>query len=157
MSQPRKYNNVTKIFINASFTMNKNTLTRLAAFILSGGVVMIVPMLAFAGLVNNGNLGQFGDLSKNFGQFLNALVVPLIYALCFLFFLWGVFQYFIAGGANEEKRAQGRQFMIYAIIGFVAITSLWALVEFVYDTFGFNTSRQFKQPNKILFSEFAGD
>lgn len=162
MFQNHKNPNVTKIFNYAPFTMNKNTLTRLAALTLSGGVVMVVPMSVFAGLVNSGDMGQFGTFAKNFGQFLNALVVPLMYALCFLFFLWGIFQYFIAGGANEEKRAQGRQFIIYAVIGFVAITALWAIVAFVYDTLGLDATgtsetSQFKQPNKILFSEFAGD
>jgi hypothetical protein len=44
-----------------------------------------------------------------------------------LAFLWGVIQY-ITAGADEEKRAGARNYMIYGIIGLFVLVSVWALV-----------------------------
>lgn len=134
--------------------MKKNFIVRGSAAVLSGVIMLLIPVFAFAGLVDSGDMGQFGTFAQNFGRFLNKYVVPFMYALCFLFFIWGVFLYFIAGGAREEKREQGRQFMVYAVIGFVAITALWSIVVFVYDTIGLNENRQFKEPSLIRFNSF---
>ena len=82
-----------------------------------------------------------GDASTLGGLFslvltdLNTYVVPLIFAIAFIVFLWGVFQYFIAGGADEGKRADGRNFILYGIIGFVIMFSLWGIVNILIGTF----------------------
>lgn len=68
---------------------------------------------------------------------INAVVVPLIFAIAFLTFIWGVYQYLIAGAADAEKRDKGRNFIIYGIIGFFIMVSVWGLVNVVVRTFGF--------------------
>ncbi len=60
---------------------------------------------------------------------INTVIVPVVFAIAFLVFLWGVFTYFIAGGANEEKRQEGTKFVFSAIIGFVIMVSIWGLVN----------------------------
>ncbi len=103
----------------------------------------------------------------NIMTFIDAIVVPFIMALAFLVFVWGVFQYFIAGGADEEKRTQGRNFVIWGIIGFVLMISLWGIVNLLINslglksgsrppipTFGVPTSQQ--QPGKSPAESFYG-
>jgi hypothetical protein len=72
--------------------------------------------------------------------FINGYVVPLIFAVAFVVFLWGVFQYFIAGGASDEGREKGRQFIMYGIIGFVLMFSIWGIVSVLYHSFGFDSN-----------------
>ena len=36
------------------------------------------------------------------------VAVPLIFAVAFIVFIWGVFKFFILGGGNEEQREGGR-------------------------------------------------
>lgn len=60
---------------------------------------------------------------------INTVIVPVVFAIAFIVFLWGVFTYFIAGGANEEKRQEGAKFVFSAIIGFVIMVSIWGLVN----------------------------
>jgi hypothetical protein len=48
-----------------------------------------------------------------------------------------VFQYFIAGAASDEKRKTGRTFILYGIIGFVVMLSIWGLVNLLLATLGF--------------------
>lgn len=66
--------------------------------------------------------------------FINGSLVPLVFAVAFIFFLWGVFRYFIAGAANEEKRKEGRQMVMYSVIGFAIMIVLWGLVNLIVKT-----------------------
>lgn len=54
-------------------------------------------------------------------------IVPLLYALAFLFFIIGVARFFFASG--EESREKGKQFAFWGIIGFVVLFSVWGLVK----------------------------
>jgi hypothetical protein len=69
--------------------------------------------------------------------FIDHAVVPFIFAIALVAFLWGVFQYFIAGGADEEKRKTGRSFIIWGIIGFFVMVSIWGIVNLLVGTFNF--------------------
>ena len=64
----------------------------------------------------------------------NWVLVPILMAIAFIVFLWGVYKYFIQGAANEEDRKTGRQFVLWGVIGFVIITSIWGLVNIVKST-----------------------
>ena len=73
------------------------------------------------------------DSVQDVGQFIvgliNNIAVPVIFALAFLVFIWGVFTYFIAGGSDEEKRGKGRSLMLYGLLGFFVMVSVWGLVN----------------------------
>lgn len=75
---------------------------------------------------------------KNFGDSLivimNTVLVPVIFALAFITFLWGVFQYFIVGATQPEKRQEGVKFVMWSIIGFVVMISIWGIVNLVGNT-----------------------
>lgn len=79
-------------------------------------------------------------------SFINTVAIPLVFALAFIFFLFGIFQYFIAGGANEEKRETGKKFLIWGIIALAVMSSVWGLVNAVRSTFGFNDTNSTNQP-----------
>ncbi len=66
---------------------------------------------------------------------INVLLVPALIAIAFITFLWGVYKYFILGAASDTERQTGRQFVLWGIIGFVVILSLWGLVAIVNATF----------------------
>jgi hypothetical protein len=71
---------------------------------------------------------------------INNVLVPLVFAIAFIVFIWGVFMYFIQGGSDEEKRTKGQQLMLYGIIGFFVMVSVWGLVNILIGTFAFNSS-----------------
>ncbi len=78
----------------------------------------------------------------SFIDFINNVLVPLVFAVAFIIFLFGVFRYMIAGADNPEKRATGGQIILYSVIGFAVMMSVWGLVNLVVNTFGFdNTNR----------------
>ena len=73
-------------------------------------------------------------------EILNDYVVPLIFGLAFLMFLYGVYRYFIAGGANEEKVQEGQKFVLWSVVGFVLMFSIWGIINLFINTLGFDTT-----------------
>lgn len=94
--------------------------------ILSLGV-WLLPALVFA--QNQTITGILGVIKK----ILNT-VIPILITLGVVYFIWGVITYVTAG--DEEKRKEGRQRMIYGIIGLFVIISIWGLVGVLATTFG---------------------
>lgn len=64
----------------------------------------------------------------------NFVLVPILMAIAFIVFLWGVYKYFIQGASDEKSRTDGRQFVLWGVLGFVVITSVWGVVNIVKDT-----------------------
>jgi Type IV secretion system pilin len=101
----------------------------LFASLLAGSALLVLPLFAHA---QTNLFGVYGTVTG----IINGILVPLLFAVAFLTFLWGIFEYFIAGGANEEKRKQGKSFILYGLIGFFIMMSVWGLVNVVVNTFG---------------------
>ena len=73
---------------------------------------------------------------------IDTFFIPLFFAVAFLLFIWGVFLYFILGAGNDEKRKEGRSFVVYGIIGFVIMVSLWGIVALLTSTLGFGNQNR---------------
>lgn len=80
------------------------------------------------------NAASFKDLTNDIVTFVNASIVPLFYTLAFLLFIIGMVRFFFLGG--EEGREKGRQFMLWGIIGFVVMFSVWGIVRLLLATLG---------------------
>ena len=76
--------------------------------------------------------GSIADIFKYFTCFLQGLMVPTLMALAGLFFFLGMLK-FISSGDSEE-RAEGKQFMIWGVVGFAIIFSVWGLTSLLKDT-----------------------
>ncbi len=109
----------------------------LKLFIGSASLFLLpVAMVAAQGLVTTGSGGPFGTLLANILEFTNKVLIPFIIGIGFLVFVWGMFQYFILGGANDDSKEKGKSLMIYATLGFVLIFVFWGIVTFLVDTIG---------------------
>jgi hypothetical protein len=64
---------------------------------------------------------------------IDAVVVPFLYALAFLFFLYGVFKYFFS--ESDEKRKEGRTFALWGVIALAVMFSVWGLVRVLLASF----------------------
>ena len=78
----------------------------------------------------------FREFVESIIQLLNTSIVPLLFALMLLVFLWGVFQYFFIQREDPAARAEGTQFMLWGIIGLAVVTSMWGLVNLLLSSFG---------------------
>ena len=99
-------------------------------------VALIVPAAAQAQFASDG--GAFGTFLANILTFINNVLIPFIIGIGFLVFVWGMFKYFIAGGANDEAKESGKSLMVYATLGFVLIIIFWGVVNLIAGSTGFS-------------------
>lgn len=85
------------------------------------------------------NTTQIKKYSESIIVVINSYLVPVLMAIAFIVFLWGVYKYFILGATEEKSRTDGRQFVMWGIIGFVIILSVWSLVTILASTVGLTT------------------
>ena len=78
----------------------------------------------------------FKQYVNDFIGLLGTVVVPTIFALSFLVFVWGVVNYFFFSNNDDTKRAEGRAFVFWGILGMVVLFSVWGLVNIVLSTLG---------------------
>ena len=110
-------------------------MSRIIGFLLLN--IAFIPSLAFAQLASNPGGGAGVELlMKNILDFANSVLIPFIIGIGFLFFVWGMFQYFIAGGANEESQEKGKSLMINATIGFVVIIVFFGIINMLTSSTG---------------------
>ena len=89
-------------------------------------LLSILPMLASAATIGGVLITIQGLLNK---------VVPILITLAIIYFIWGLAM-FIKDSDNEEKRKEGQQKMLWGIIAFFVIFSMWGLVNLIGATFG---------------------
>jgi uncharacterized membrane protein YidH (DUF202 family) len=114
---------------------------KIKSYLAGGSVAWLLPLLAFAQTTAGNNTfdadgGKLGKFLQDILQFINNVLIPFIIGIGFLLFVWGMFRYFIAGGANEEERNKGRDLMIWATIGFVLIIIFWGIVNIIAGSTG---------------------
>ena len=118
---------------------------RFNLFVGSTAAMLLTPVLALAqsgtGIVSNGSGGTFGQLLRNIIEFSNTTLIPFIIGIGFLVFVWGMFKYFILGGANEDAQKEGKSLMIYATLGFLFIIIFWGIVNLLASSVGLQGSR----------------
>ncbi len=100
-------------------------------------VALVLPLFASAATVPIGiNTQVIAPYKTGILYLINGVFVPILFAVAFLMFIYGVYKYFILGATEEKSREDGRQFVLWGVVGFAVILSVWGLVAVVLNTFG---------------------
>ncbi|MEK7652328.1 MAG: hypothetical protein AAB334_00010 [Patescibacteria group bacterium] len=75
-----------------------------------------------------------GLLDKISDQIINPVIL-LLFVLAFLYFIWGVTQYVIKAD-SDEQREQGKQHMMWGIIGMFIMFAVGGIIEIIKNTIG---------------------
>lgn len=106
--------------------------------VISGLAGAVLPVVAYAQAPGQ-SIDKLGDFLLQFIVFIDNILVPLLFAIAFIVFIFGIFQYFILGGADEEKRTKGRSFMLWGMIGFFVMVSIWGILNLFVYSLGFGS------------------
>lgn len=77
------------------------------------------------------------DFKELIGFVVFDLVNPLIFlvgSLAFLAFFWGIAKYIFSAG-DEQKKASGKDVMLYGLIALFVMVSVWGLIGILKNTF----------------------
>ena len=99
--------------------------------------LLVAPILAFAITAVPATTGTGGVILGKIID-LMLLVIPLVFGLAFLVFLWGIYKYIRA--AEEGDKAEGRNTIMYGIIGLFVMVAVWGLVKVIGTTFNIGLS-----------------
>ena len=95
---------------------------------------LALPLITFAQITSVQGAGQF------IINMINTVAVPVLFAVAFIVFIWGILQYFILARGDEEKQSVGRSYILYGLVGFFLMVSVWGLVNILIGTFNLNSN-----------------
>lgn len=99
-------------------------------------LLVLLPNVSFAQTLRD--INSVAQKATNIGD----LIIKLAIALAFLWIIVSVVRYLIMGAADEEARKKGGQSILFGVIGFFVILSIWGLVSLLTNSFRFvNNSR----------------
>jgi uncharacterized membrane protein YuzA (DUF378 family) len=94
-------------------------------------LLVLVPSLCFAAT----NM-KLSDLIAKIAQYFN-LALYLMMGLAVVMFVWYVIKYFIQ--PEKVNKAEAAQYVLWSVVGFFIILSLWGLVNILISTFDLGT------------------
>ena len=97
-------------------------------------VSAMLPLFAFAQTIND-----IEDVGTTIIDIINTVLVPVLFAVAFIVFLWGAFNAFILSAQSEDAKEKGKNLMIWGLIGFFVMISVWGLVNILTGTFRFGS------------------
>jgi hypothetical protein len=115
--------------------------------LLLAAISFLLPLSVFANEPFAPHGGLFGLSLRNIVFFIQDILIPVLFAIGFLFFVWGMFYYFIVGAADDEKRQKGKYVILYTVLGFVLVIVFWGVVNLLAVSTGLH--RQWLDPALI--------
>ena len=75
-------------------------------------------------------------------------LIRILFALAFLIFVWGIIQYVLQRDSVDAK-GQGRQHMIWGLVGLAIMTSVFFIVRIITTTLGIDEVQINESTNTI--------
>lgn len=110
------------------------------ALALTTVAALAVPLVSFAAINNLSDVGSF------IINVINNILVPVIFAIAFLVFVWGAFDAFILGASDGAAKEKGKNLMLWGLIGFFVMVSVWGLVNILTGTISFGNNSGITPP-----------
>lgn len=66
-------------------------------------------------------------------------IIPFLAAVAFLVFVYGVARFIKAAG-NEKEIGESKNFLIWGIVGLFVLVSIWGIISFLKNEFGWGSS-----------------
>ena len=81
---------------------------------------------------------------------ITSILIPLAFALCLLYFFWGVAKYIRSAG-DEKAVEEGRRIMVWGVIAMFVVFSIWGIIFFIRKEFNIRNIDKIERP---LISRF---
>ena len=95
---------------------------------------LALPLVSLAAINNISDVGSF------IINIINNVLVPVLFAIAFIVFIYGAFKTFIIGANSEDVKEEGKNLMLWGLIGFFVMVSVWGLVNILTGSVTFNNN-----------------
>jgi len=68
--------------------------------------------------------------------FINNVLLPFLFALALLFFMYNAFRFFILEGDEKDGREKAKRMALYGVLAFVFLVSIWGIVNLLVNGLG---------------------
>lgn len=89
---------------------------------------LLLPKIVFA--------KDIKDLINAATGIIDSTLIPLAFALCLLYFFWGIAKYIKEGAVSEEAAKEGKRIMVWGVVGLFIVSSIWGIVSFIQSELG---------------------
>jgi FtsH-binding integral membrane protein len=79
-------------------------------------------------LIPTAHAQTFKDITVGIADLVLRPLIPLLFLVATVVFLWGIILYITSGG-EEEKIREGRKYIIWGLIGLFVMVALWGIVR----------------------------
>ena len=94
---------------------------------------LLIPTISFAATGKT-----LKDVLESVAVYLD-LALKVLMGLAVVYFVYSIIEYFISPGSTE-KRKEARQYIMWSLIGFFVIISLWGIVNVLSSTFNLGSN-----------------
>ena len=75
-------------------------------------------------------------LFENIPKFISTALIPFLFGMAFLFFVYNVIRYFVIGATNEKDRENAKNLALYSVAAFVFLIIFWGIVNMLNSSLG---------------------
>lgn len=108
--------------------------------------VILAPFSPLVALAATADFGDAKSYLTGLTDFINSTIIPLIFVIGIVVFIFGMYLYFIQGGADEEKRNKGKSLLLWSLIGFVLMISVVGIINLLGNSAGFTDDTTLETP-----------
>ena len=116
------------------------------------GVVALGSLMPVLALAQSVNTTAMKTLINNLLGIFNTIVLPVLVAIAVIYIVIAAFQFAISG-ADEEKRTQARQKIVWGMVGIVILFAIYAIIGLIVNSLtgvGIGTSQPLPNPQGVI-------
>lgn len=91
-------------------------------------------LLAAPFIVSAQTPGNFAELVDVFLELIG-LLIPVVFGLAVLVFMWGLMKAWILNGGSETEVQKGKQIALWGVIAFTVMVGIWGILAILQATF----------------------
>lgn len=81
--------------------------------------------------------------------FINNYLIPFIFGIAFVIFVFNMVRYFVLGAGNSDIQEDAKSIIFYSIGAFVFIIIFWGIINLVIGTIGIDGSATDVRPDYL--------
>lgn len=105
--------------------------------------------ISFGISIGNACVSTICNVANTILYIINGVLVPVLFAIAFIVFLYGIARAYIFSYGEPEKVSEGHKLILWGLVAFVVMISVWGLVNVVANTFGLAGSYAPPTPSSI--------